>query len=80
MKKYYYKVTHDSIKRGYNKTISVYSQFKNGHFVFIGEKHVNTAGYKGEAPTAVDVLHRERGHKTDGYNLISKNIVLIQLP
>ena len=85
MKKYYIKVTHNSIKRGFNRTVAIYTQNKDGSFNFIQEDNeINTASFRGDLAVASKMLHDKHGYKWDpkalNYTLISKNIKLLFLP
>ena len=86
MKRYYFKVewsecvTKEYRKRGYNKLISVYSMRKDGQFRFIGDEWVQTAGYRGDYPTACGILAKEFGYESDGYSLKRKDVTILQLP
>jgi len=79
MKHYYIKTLNTSLKRGYNTTVTVYEIVKND-LCYIGESHHNTASWKGNTGCACTILNKARGHKTNGYTLISKNITLHYLP
>lgn len=81
MKRYFYKEELASIKRGYNRTISVWRLDKEGRWRFIGEEHCNSASWRGAYGVACGILNEKIGHRmADGYGLKSKNITLIQLP
>ena len=86
MKRYYFKVdwsecvTKHARRRGYNKLISVYIMRKDGQFRFIGSEWVQTAGYRGDYPTACGILSKEFGYKSDGYSLKRKDVTVLQLP
>ena len=84
---YYMKVMRDEAipkgvrVRGHNIRCEVYTLGKYG-FNYIGCQTENTASYKGDYGMGVDVLHREKGYRTDkgGYHLIRKDIKLRYLP
>jgi hypothetical protein len=78
-KVYYFKVIDSSKKRGYNKTISVYAIGDDFKPEYIGEKHINTASYRGDKPTAVNILSELYGYKTDGYMLLEDGINLYEI-
>ena len=86
MKKYFVKISHNSDKRGYNRTVSVYTQNKDGSFSFIAENDkINTASYRGDSAEANQILHDNFGYKwaekgNTHYYLLSKNVKLIFLP
>ena len=78
--RYFYKEEMTSVKRGYNRTISVWKLDKESRWRFIGESHHNSASWKGGYGCACSILNDKFGYKTDGYSLKNKNIKLIQLP
>ena len=85
MKKYYIKVMQDSIRRGYNRTITIYTQNKDGSFSFIAEDDkISTASYRGDEAIVSRLLHEKFNYKWSknykNYKLASKNIKLIFLP
>ena len=85
MKKFYIKVIHSSIKRGYNRTIEIYTINKRGTFSFLcSDDAINTASYRGDEAVASRLLHEKFGFKwspkNENYSLMSKNIKLIFLP
>ena len=85
MRKFFIKVTHSSVHRGYNRTVTVYTQDKDGEFNFVGENaKINTASYRGDTAVASLILHDEFNFKWDknykNYNLLSKSVRLIFLP
>ena len=85
MRKFFIKVSYNSDARGYNHTITVYTQNKDGSFNFIAEDNkINTASYRGDLAVASRLLHDKYGFKwspkNKHYTLMSKNIKLIFLP
>ena len=81
MKTYFLTVEHNSNKRGYNRTVSVY-RVKNNQPLFVGyDEEINTASYKGDHAIACQIISKEDGHKMDqhGYNLQSKNIKVLSI-
>lgn len=61
--------------RGYNQAVEVYL-LRNGNFpLLIGADYeIDSASTKGYKACAIDVACKRLGHKTDGYEFISKNI------
>jgi len=87
MKRYYYKTEvkrspDKTYPRGYNIRVSAYKQLKDGHFLKIGTTYHDGASWKGERAAAAEIISQEEGHRMDerGYNLVSKNIEIINLP
>ena len=78
-KVYYFKVINSSKKRGCNKTISVYAIGDDFKPEQIGETHINTASYRGDKPTAVNMLSELYGYKTDGYILLEDGVKLYEI-
>ena len=85
MKKYFIKTTNNSSKRGYNRTVTIYTQNKDGSFNFIAEdEFINTASYRGDEAVASKLLHDKYNYKWNpkdvNYSLLSKSVKLIFLP
>lgn len=85
MKKYFIKVSNSSKARGFNRTITVYTQNKDGSFNFVGDNEkINMASYRGDTAVASKILHDKYNYKWSlkdmNYTLMSKNIKLIFLP
>jgi hypothetical protein len=85
MKRFYIRVLNSSDSRGYNRTVKVYKQNKDGSFCCIAEDNkINTASYRGDKAIANSLLHEKYGFKWDKnhkyYSLMSKDIKLIFLP
>lgn len=78
-KLFYYRVTRNSYKRGYNHTISIYVLDKEMRSICIGETHCNTASYKGDKATASNFISDMFNYKTDGYNLLDSKIKLYEI-
>ena len=78
-KVYYFKVTDSSKKRGCNRTISAYAIGNDFKPEYIGERHINTASYRGDKPTAVNILSELYGYKTDGYKLLEDGVKLYEI-
>ena len=76
MKHYYYHLNHASIKRGYNRTVTVFEIDKNKDMRFIGESHENSASWKGAQGVAGGLLAEKFNYRFDGYNLTSKSVAL----
>lgn len=79
MKTYIYKAE-DKGARGYNRTITVY-RMKNNQPELVGyNDKIDTAGYKGDRAVACNIISDKTGAKmADGYNLLSKNIVIFEV-
>ena len=85
MKTYFFKVEHGSTKRGYNRTVKVYTQLNDNRFSIVDyDNEINTASYRGDYAIACSILNDKLGYrwsKNDRfYSLQNKNIQLIQLP
>ena len=85
MKKFYIKVIYSSNKRGYNRSIEIYTINKRGTFSFLcGDEAINTASFSSDEAVASRLLHEKFGFKwspkNKHYSLMSKNIKLIFLP
>lgn len=81
MKTYMYTVKNSSLKRGYNREISVY-RIKNNQPIYIGTNdEINTASYKGDYAIACELISKYDKTKMskDGYSLESKDIKIIEL-
>ena len=83
MKTFFFTIKHDSDKRGYNRTISVYRNINNQP-TFIGyDEEINTASYKGDYGIAAKIIHEVTGAKwlkgREGYELASKSIKITGL-
>lgn len=81
MKTYIFKIEKSSSVRGYNRTIYVY-RVKNNQPIFVGyNEKIDTASYKGGRAVASQIISDNEGLKMDkkGYNLLSKNVQLIEL-
>lgn len=61
--------------RGYNRCIRVY-KIVRGIPKYLGEKHVNTASYKGDRPVAELIIAEKEGYKTDGYYIQRKDVIV----
>lgn len=81
MTHYYYTVK-NSAERGYNTVVEVYEIDMKGDFVFIGLSNEHTRAWKGSRAVVASILHINKKHKLDkgGYNLLSRNIVLHEVP
>ena len=78
MKTYIYKIQHFSLKRGYNRTVTVY-RMKNNQPMFVGvDEHIDTASFKGDYAIACEIIAKNDSHQLThcGYYLKSKNIKL----
>jgi hypothetical protein len=78
---YIYTIVKKSDKRGYNRTINVWSVNDNIP-VFLGyTDEVNTSGYKGDYATACELIAEFDKHAMSncGYFLQNKDIKVIEL-
>ncbi len=81
MKTYIFRIEKSSSARGYNRTIYVY-RVKNNQPIFVGyNEKINTASYKGDRAIASQIISDNEGLKMDngGYNLLSKNVQIIEI-
>ncbi len=62
-KRFYYFITDSSLKRGCNKTLSLYTLNKEGQPLNIGEVHINTAAYSGYRPAAIILIRKIYNYK-----------------
>jgi len=68
MKTYIYKVITSSTKRGYNRTIEVYRVKNNKPVYLSSNEHINTASYKGDLPTAKQLIAKIEHYKFANYD------------
>jgi len=81
MIKYYMSVLYKSRK---NRLIQVFVHTRDGSFIRIGSKTVQTDGYVGDRGVANAILHEKFGYRWkpnfENYELLRKDIRLIYLP
>ena len=59
--------------RGYTYSIVVY-KIVNNKPEFLGSKDVNAASFKGDTPTAHNIIAEKENFKTDGYFIKRKDV------
>jgi hypothetical protein len=82
MKRFYFKAENYSPKRGYNLQVVVYAvSRKDGHPLFLGRAHANTASYKGDHALASQIVAECCGYKMKpgGYELVRKDVTLYEV-
>jgi len=68
----------ESEKRGYNVSIRVY-RIVNNKPVWIGSDVFQTAAWRGAKGSANNIIAAEEGYKSDGYNILRKDVQVIQV-
>ena len=77
--KFYYKVDNYNNKRGYNKLIKVYMLCKDYSPLCIGRVDANTASYRGDYASAVNVISEIFNYKNDDYNILDNRVLIKEI-